>query len=94
MAKKTFTYRGKTLEELKKLSIKEISEILPSRQRRKIKRGFSDNERKLVEDLKKKDNLKTHLRDMIVLPSMIGKTLRIHVGGSYMQIMLQEEMIN
>ena len=42
MAKKEFTYKGKTLEELKKLSIDELAVLLPSSQRRKIKRGFTD----------------------------------------------------
>jgi small subunit ribosomal protein S19 len=93
MAKKTFTYRGKTLEELNRLSLNELAEILPSRQRRKIKRGFSDAEKKLVEKLKKKDNVKTQLRDMIILPSMIGKTIRVHSGNTYTAILIQEETL-
>ncbi|MGV8162954.1 MAG: 30S ribosomal protein S19 [Candidatus Nanoarchaeia archaeon] len=93
MAKKTFTYRGKTLEELSKMSLKELAEILPSRQRRKIIRGFSDSEKKLVEKLKKKDVVKTQLRDMIVLPSMIGKTIKIYSGKEYTPIIIQEETL-
>lgn len=93
MAKKTFTYRGKTLEELNKLSLNELAELLPSRQRRKIKRGFSDSEKKLMEKFRKKDNIKTQLRDMIVLPMMIGKTVRIHTGNTYSSIMIQEEAL-
>jgi small subunit ribosomal protein S19 len=93
MAKKTFTYRGKTIEELNRLSLNELADILPSRQRRKIKRGFSDAEKKLVEKLKKKDTVKTQLRDMIILPSMIGKTVKIHSGNAYIPILIQEETI-
>ena len=93
MAKKTFTYRGKTLEELQVISLNELAALLPSRQRRKIKRGFSDDEKKLVEDLKKKSTAKTHLRNMIVLPSMVGKTIRIHTGKDYQAIIIQNEMI-
>lgn len=93
MAKKEFMYRGKTLDELKRISLTDLAQLLPSRQRRKIKRGFSDNEKKLVEKLKKKDMVKTHLRDMIILPSMIGKMLKIHTGKEYTQVMLTEEMI-
>jgi small subunit ribosomal protein S19 len=93
MAKKTFTYRGKTLEELNRLSIKELAGLLPSRQRRKITRGFSDAEKKLVEKLKKKDGVKTQLRDMIVLPGMIGKTIKIHSGNTYVPILIQDEML-
>lgn len=93
MAKKIFTYRGKTLEELQALPIKELAELLPSRARRKLKRGLSDNEKKLVEDVKKKNNVKTHLREMIVLPSMVGKTIKIHSGKEYQAILIQEESI-
>jgi small subunit ribosomal protein S19 len=41
MAKKEFTYRGKSLAELQKMSVKEFAELLPARQRRTIKRGFT-----------------------------------------------------
>ena len=94
MAKKIFTYRGKRIEELKILSMKELAEIFPSRQRRKMKRGFSDNEKNLLAKLKQKDGVKTHLRDMIVLPEMIGKTIKIHSGKEFIPIVLQEEMIS
>lgn len=93
MAKKIFTYRGKTLEELKTLSVKELSDLFPSRQRRKIKRGLSDNEKKFIEKLRNKNNVKTHLRSMIVFPEMVGKTIRIHSGKEYVPITIQEEMI-
>lgn len=93
MAKKTFTYRGKTLDELNRLSLKELAELLPSRQRRKIKRGFSESEKKFSDKLKKKDGVKTQLRDMIILPHMIGKTIKVHSGNAYVPIMIQEEML-
>ncbi|PIN80287.1 30S ribosomal protein S19 [Candidatus Woesearchaeota archaeon CG10_big_fil_rev_8_21_14_0_10_32_9] len=93
MAKKIFTYRGKTLEELQALSIKDLTDLLPSSQRRKLKRGLSDNEKKLVEDLKKGDNVKTQLRDMIVLPSMVGKTIKVHSGKEYHAVLVQDEAI-
>lgn len=93
MAKKEFMYRGKTLDELKLMSNSEIAELLPSRQRRKIKRGFSNEEKKFIEKIKKKNNVKTHLRSMIVLPSMIGKTVKIHTGKEFIPITLQEETL-
>ena len=93
MAKKIFTYRGKNIEELKAMSMNDFAELLPSRQRRKMKRGFSDKEKLFVQKIQRKDNVKTHLRSMIILPMMIGKTLRIHVGNNYVPIQIQEEMI-
>ncbi len=93
MAKKIFTYRGKTLEELKALSVKDLADLFPSRQRRKLKRGLSEGEKKLLEKLKRKDNVKTHLRSMIVFPEMVGKTLRVHSGKEYLPISISEDMI-
>lgn len=93
MAKKIFTYRGKTIEELKAMPLKELAELLPSRQRRKLKRGLSDAEKSFIEKISRKDNVKTHLRKMIVLPGMIGKTVRIHSGKEYQAVTLQEETI-
>ncbi|MBC8494673.1 30S ribosomal protein S19 [archaeon] len=90
---KEYLYQGKKLEELKELSLNELASILPSRQRRKIKRGFSDEEKKLIVKVEKQDRVKTHLRDMIVLPQMVGKTIRIHTGKDFQQILIQEEMI-
>ncbi len=93
MAKKVFTYKGKTLEELQKLSMKELSALMPSRQRRKIHRGLKEEEKALVEKIKKKNSVKTHLRDMIVLPSMVGKVVRIHNGKTYQAITIPQEAI-
>ena len=90
---KEFIYRGKSIEELKQLSLSELSDLLPARQRRKIKRGFSEDEKKLLEKIAKKDNVKTHLRDMIILPAMIGKTILVHNGKDFEAVRVQEEMI-
>ena len=93
MAKKIFTYRGKTLEELKELSIDELANLLPSRQRRKIKRGFSEEEKNFVDKITTKNNVKTQLRDMLVLPVMVGKVVKIHNGQKYESIEIQAESI-
>ncbi|MCF7866510.1 30S ribosomal protein S19 [Candidatus Woesearchaeota archaeon] len=93
MAKKIFTYKGKKLEELQTLSIKELADLFPARQRRKIKRGFSDQEKLFIEKVSKKDNVKTQLRDMIVLPNMVGKTIKVHTGKEFSPVEIQPEMI-
>ena len=66
MAKKEFAYRGKSLEELQTLSLKELMELFPARQRRTLKRGFNPAQKKLLEELKKNyilitDNMAGHL---------------------------------
>ena len=93
MAKKEFTYRSKTLEELKELSLSQLSEILPSRQRRSIKRGFSEEKKTLLKKIETKNNVKTHRRDMIILPSMVGKTVQIFNGHKFEPITFRQEMI-
>lgn len=94
MAKKIFTFYGKTLEELKQMSIKELAEWLPSRLRRNIKRGFSKDKMKLVREVEAgKKNLRTHLRDMIILPSMVGLTIKIYNGKEFIPVTIQEEML-
>jgi small subunit ribosomal protein S19 len=93
MARKQFLYRGKTVDELKTLSLNEFAELLPSRQRRSIKRGFDDGKKKIIMKLEKKDSIKTQVRDMIVLPQFVGKTIHIHNGKEYNQILIQDDMI-
>ncbi len=93
MAKKVFKYKGKTLEELQSLDYDQLAELMPSSQRRKLKRGFTDEEKKLIAKLEKKDHVKTMLRDMLVLPEMVGKTISIHNGQKYEKVELQPETI-
>jgi len=94
MAKREFTYKGRTLGELQKLSLNELAEILPSRQRRKIKRGLTEEEKRFLKKFNKGiKNIETHCRTMIVLPAMVGSTIKIHRGNSFEAIMIQPEMI-
>ncbi|MFH1174673.1 MAG: 30S ribosomal protein S19 [archaeon] len=91
--KKEFMFRGKTLEELQRLSIAELAKLLPARQRRTMKRGFSDGKKTLVKKLEKHASVETHERDMIVLPFMVGKTIKIHTGKEFVPVIIQPEMI-
>ncbi|HIH31484.1 TPA: 30S ribosomal protein S19 [Candidatus Woesearchaeota archaeon] len=93
MAKKIFTYRGKTIDELKKYSLKELAELLPSRQRRSIARGFNDEKQKIMKKLQSRDSIETHVRDMIVLPDFVGKTIKVHNGKEFTPVIIQEDMV-
>jgi len=93
MAKKEFTYRGKNLEELKDLSLNEFAKLLPSRQRRSISRGISDSKKMLIKELEIKETVKTHIRDTIILPQWVGKTLKIYNGKEFIPVIITEEMI-
>ena len=94
MAKKEFTYRGKNLEELKKLSLNELAQLLPAAQRRSLKRGFTEQQQILLKKIKKNEaNIETHCRDMVILPEMVGKIIKIHNGKEFFTVSIMEEMI-
>jgi len=94
MALREFKYRGKTLEELKKFSIEEFAKLIPSRQRRSLKRGFNDEQKKLLKKIQDNNkNIKTHCRDFIILPKMVGMMIKVHNGKEFTPIIIQEEMI-
>ena len=84
-----FSFRGNTLEELQEMTLEQFAELIDARGRRKIKRGFRENEKKLLEDLEDKDRTKTHERAMIVVPSMVGKTLDIHNGQDFVPVEIE-----
>jgi small subunit ribosomal protein S19 len=89
-----FTYRGKTLQDLKRLSLEEFAELLPARQRRTINRGLGDEHKKIINKINEGDTtIKTHLRDMIILPEMVGLNLEIHNGKSFDRIEVIPEML-
>jgi len=91
---KIFKYRGKTFEELKSMSVQELAGLFPASARRKIKKGFTEQEKKLLKRIEAgKKNIKTHCRDMIILPNMVGKTILIHKGNKFAPVTFTEEMI-
>jgi small subunit ribosomal protein S19 len=79
-----FTFRGYTLDELKKMSIKEFAKLTEARTRRKLLRGLTAEEKKLLEDIKKEPDKfhRTHLREMIILPQMVGVKIGVYIGGT------------
>ena len=88
-----FTYRGKSVEELKDMNLDDFAELLNSDGRRKIRRGLNEGEKKLLEDLDENDTVKTHERDMIVVPAMIGKTVRVYNGQRFIDVDVEGEML-
>ena len=96
---KAVNYKGKTTEELQKLSTDELFVLLNARQRRSLKRGLSDNKKKLIGEIKlakegkNKNPIKTHQRDLIILPYMIGVTINVFSGKEFTPITISAEMI-
>ena len=94
MAKKEFSFHGMSIEDLKNLSLKEFAELLPTRQRRTLTRGFSDKQKKVLEKIRKnKRNIKTHCRNMVIIPEMIGSTIMVYSGKEFVSVIMMPEMI-
>jgi small subunit ribosomal protein S19 len=99
---KEFTYRGHTFEQLKSLSMDEFILLLPSRHRRSLQRGLKPDQRILLENIRaakeaidKGQNviIKTHTRDMVILPEMVGVTVLLHNGKEFSPVEITPEMI-
>jgi len=93
MAKKIFNYRGKTLDELKVMSLNQLAELFTSRVRRKIKRGFSESKKKFIKKTELKNVVKTHSRDVPILPKMVGKTIKVYNGKEFIDVIILPEMV-
>lgn len=96
-----FTYRGYTLEQLQNMSMDEFINLLPSRQRRSLHRGLTPEQRAMLEKIRKVKEairkgsnmiVKTHVRDMIILPEMVGLTILVHNGKEFVSVEIKPEM--
>jgi len=82
------------MSEIMKLSLDEFAKLVNARERRKLKRGLTEIEKKLLVDIKSNPkDIKTHARDMIILPEMIGKTIKVHNGKEWVMVQIEPEML-
>ena len=89
-----FTYRGYKIDELKAMGVAELIPIMPARARRKVKRGLSRGEETLLQKIRGGDQkIRTHLREMIVMPDMIGKSIEIYNGKEFVKVEFQPEAV-
>ena len=94
--KKEFTFRGKTIEELKKMDIREFAKLIPSRERRTLLRNtdvveifLSRTEKKISNDKR----VKTHNRNIIIVPEMIGMKIGVYNGKNFGDVEIIPEML-
>ena len=102
---KKFRYRGKSLEELLQMPLDEFVKLLPSRQRRSLLRGFTPAQKKLLIKIRKvrarmarskgkrPPVIRTHVRDMIILPEMVGLTIAVYNGREFVPVRIVPQMI-
>ena len=101
MAKKTtkrmpkrreeYTYHGYNIEQLKSMSMEELLPIMPSGARRKVLRGFTREEEDVRAKIVEGEGVRTHVRSMIILPEMVGKTVAIYSGKEFVNVEIPVE---
>ena len=99
---KEFMYRGHNLSSLLGMSMDEFINLLPARQRRSLQRGLTPEQRILLEKMREaqevrkkgKDvTIKTHVRDLVILPEMVGMKILVHNGKEFLPVDIKPEMI-
>ncbi|CAD5113553.1 DgyrCDS2718 [Dimorphilus gyrociliatus] len=100
---KKFFYRGVDLERLLDMSPEQLMQLLDCRGRRKFMRGMKRKPMALIKRLRKAKKeapalekpecVKTHLRNMIILPEMIGSVVGVYNGKTFNQVEIKPEMI-
>jgi small subunit ribosomal protein S15e len=100
---KKYTYRGNDIGKLLNMNMDELSQQLRSRQRRRLRRKMGAKYGRFIKKLldvkaetapgEKPAAVKTHLRNCIVLPSMVQSVINVHNGKGYNSIEVKPEMI-
>jgi small subunit ribosomal protein S19 len=90
-----FVYRGKSPEEMKEFPLDEFRKLVTARERRSLKRGFTEHQKKLLGKIKAdpKKFHKTKCRDLIIIPELLGVKIGVHNGKEYVQLDIKSEML-
>jgi len=94
--KKQFTYRGKSIEELKTLDVREFAKYLKSRTRRAVLRQFQ-----MIEDfvsrakrkMERSKPIRTHKRTMIIVPQLVGMKVQVYNGHEFVPVEITNQML-
>jgi len=91
---KEFRWYGMTWEQVEKLPLDEFIKHVPARERRSLKRGLRDTEKKLLAAVTAGEtDVRTHCRDMIITPAFVGKTIKIYNGKEFTQVLIDKDML-
>lgn len=96
---KEFKYRGVAMDELQNLPLDKLFTLFSARTRRSLTRGITDSKRKLLDEIKLAKagklttTIKTHLRDLIIMPYMAGLTIHVFSGKEFVPVVIKPEMI-
>jgi len=90
---RVFLLKGKTAEELQKMNLEDFAKLIPSRSRRNLMRGFDDDEKKFLEKLRASEKpVRTHMREMVIIPEMLFKKILVHNGKEWISVDIKPEM--
>lgn len=87
---------GLSVEQLKEMSLKDFSNYIPARSRRSVLRHPELIEKFLKsaeEKISRKKRIRTHLRDLIIVPKMVGMNIQVYSGKSFEEILIEVEMM-
>ena len=95
--KKELKFKGKNAEELQTLEVREFAKLLRSRQRRTVLRNFQEHEnfvKKARASIEKgKKSIKTHRRNLVVVPGLLGLKLQVYNGREFIPFEVTIEML-
>eukprot|EP00729_Bicosta_minor_P025076 gene25076-6519_t len=99
---KKYSYRGIDLDKLLELSTDQFVDLVHCRARRKFVRGIRGKPLRLLKRLRKSKQgldegekpptVKTHLRNMVIVPEMIGSVVGVYNGKTFNQVEIRPEM--
>lgn len=96
-------YRGIELDKLLEMGAAEVVALFRSKQRRRFKHGMHPKYDRLIKKLKtavkntaygeKPKPVKTHLRNAIIMPEMVGSVCEVYSGKYWTPVEVKAEMI-
>ena len=89
-------FRGKSIDELKTLDTREFAKLLCGRERRSVLRNFDVIEsfvKRAAKKIAKGKIPRTHIREMVIVPALVGWTIGIHNGKTFDSIKIETDML-
>jgi small subunit ribosomal protein S19 len=91
-----FLFHGKTVEELSAMPLEEFIKLIPSNLRRTMTR-MSPRIKKFLATVRKDKPAgkipKTHIREMPIVPDMMGMRIKVYNGKEFQDIVIGAEML-
>ena len=96
-------YRGIEIDKLLEMDLENVIKMFKSGQRRRFKRGVAPKYDRLIKKIKtsvkntphgeKPKAVKTHLRNAIIMPEMVGGIAEVYSGKYWTPVEIKAEMI-